>query len=720
MMTVSPGIAANSAPVMLKHYRLGERLGQGGSGDVMAAWDTVLQRHVAIKRLRGMAGSRSEVASLLAEARAGASLDHPAFVKVHAIEEDSEGHAIIMERIHGVTLRALIQEGPPPLAKTLDLLTQAAHAMQAAHARTLVHGDLKPSNMMVDASGVLRILDLGLAFHDDAQATCTVMQPEQQGTIAYMAPECLRGTPPGRRSDIYALGVVLYEMVTGHLPFPALSGLALAAAQMQSDSALWSFPEETPRNVVNLVMAMTAHRPDLRLPSMDHVVAQLATCHNVPLAGRRVRNRWRRMRSALRGRWLAATVAMMLVAGVAAVIVARPWQQVVTYSRAASIGQALDALELFDQPEQLDTAAAGFTALVARDPNHAAAVAGLSLVDSFRYAADTQDETWLRRADASAQQALRLEPTLALAHAARAWVLANRGQRAEAVSACEHALKLEPGNFFAEVGKATFLTQMERFDEAAAAAQAALSRHPQRVFSDTLGTVHYMQGNYAAAEQDFRRSIALQADSSNSYANLNAALLRLGRADEALRVVQRGLLVRPNAWLYTNLGNALYQRGEYVAAADAFARAVNRPAGNPNNYLGWANLADTLRWLPGQAAATQSAYGRARALLAVQLARAPHDSTLLSRMGVYAARSQDAGIALRHMALALAAAPANPDVHYRAALICELLHRRDQALDELAMARQAGYPAAAIEADPDFVALRRDARYQSPTPSGSP
>jgi serine/threonine-protein kinase len=708
-----------ATPDQVKHYRLDRRLGQGGFGEVFEAWDTVLRRRVAIKRLTGGAGLERP-GSLIHEARLGASLQHPAFVKIYSIEQVGAGQAIVMELVSGVTLREFIAGGGAGLDTIVSLVAQAAAAMQAAHACGLVHGDLKPSNLMLADDGRLRILDLGLAFHDDAQATTSVMQLDQQGTIAYMAPERLLGTAPNRQSDVYALGVVLYELITGTRPFAALSGLALAAAQMQSSSALWEFPPATPKPLVDLVHAMTA-RPDLRLASMQAVSERLAACTGTPDGPARPAPRTPAWRS---GDWRAAAARfrrpLPLAVMLAAAMVFGAWQAApyvsgagAPFSRARTIGQALQALESFDQPERLDAAAASLAALLERDPQHAAAVAGMSLVASFRYAGDTQDETWLRRAAAAAQQALRLEPTLALSHVAQAWVLANQGQRGAALAEAEKALVLEPDNFFAAVGKVTFLTQLQRYDEARACAQDMLRRHPrQRVFADALGTVYFAQGNYAAAEQAFRLSIKLQPDSGTAYANLNAALLRLSRNDEALQAVQQGLLVHPSASLYTNLGNALFLRGDYVGAAAAFERAVTAPAGNPNSYLGWANLGDTLLWIPGRAQQAQDAYRKARELLSRQLARAPGDSTLLSRMGLYAARSADAQSATAFTGKALAAAPTSPDVHFRAALAYELLHQRERALAEIEQAKRFGYPAGAIDAEPEFVALRRDARYQ--------
>jgi serine/threonine-protein kinase len=706
-----------------RHYRLGRHLGAGGFGEVREAWDDTLRRRVAIKRLKA-AGLPGHPGSLLQEARLAASLDHPAFVKIYSIEEDGAGHAIVMELIPGITLRELIAQGPVDTARVFDLVGQAAAAMQAAHARGLIHGDLKPSNLMVDETGKLRILDLGLAFHDDAQATTSVMQLEQQGTIAYMAPECLLGKPASRQSDVYALGVMLYEMVCGERPFANLSGLALAAAQMQSSSATWEFPAATPTPLIALIRAMTARQPEQRLAGMEEVCTGLAAFRDgvpaapspapAPVGAPRTAFRGAPLLRRLRSRklWLGAALVLALgVGGVLAIDQMRTADPV--FSRSATIARALHALESFDQPEKLEAARADFAALLARDPNNAAAVAGMSLVDSFRYAGDTQDETWLKRADAAAQQAMRLDPTLALSHVAQAWVLFNHVKREEALAAMEKALSLEPDNYFAALGKITFLTQLRRYEEARVWGEAMLRRHPrQRVFADALGIVHHSQGHYKEAEQAFRLSIELEPDSSNAYANLNDALLRQGRGEEALQVVQQGLRVRPNAMLYTNLGNALFQRGDYVGAASAFERAVTPPAGRPNSYLNWANLGDTLLWIPGREAEARSAYAKAKELLAPRLARAPGNVTWLSRMGLYAARSGDGDGAMQMTAKALAMAPKNADAHFRAALAYELLHHRELALDALAQAKRLGYPASAIEAEPDFVALRRDARYQ--------
>eukprot|EP01034_Spumella_vulgaris_P041851 gene41851-51873_t len=550
---------------------------------------------------------------------------------------------------------------------------QLAVAMEAAHESGLIHGDLKPSNLMLDPTGKVRILDLGLAFHDDAQATTSVMQLEQQGTIAYMAPEVLLGAAPGRQSDIYAMGVILFELATGARPFGTMSGLALAAAQMQSSSNDWTFPDTIPANVADLIRTMTARRIDQRLTTMRQVEQRLATCAerlNSGLSASGIsgdKRTWVTLPpSKLLSRRNLFIVIGALTLGIGA------WQIAVhtpllspampAFSKAQAISRALTALQQHENPERLEAAARDFTAILETDPENAAAVAGMSLVYNFRYLGDSQDDTWLRRASASAQQALKLDMQLALSHAAQAWVLSRQGRHEAALLECERALALEPGHYFGTVGKAVALQRLRRYDDARKWIELAIQRNPgERVFADQLGSVFFDQGNYSAAEQAFRHSIQLQPDSAFAYASLSATLLRQNRSEEGLRVLQQGLQIRPNGHpVGANLqplGNALFARGDYVSAADAFERAVTPPAGNPNSYLRWANLGDALLWIPGRTSHAREAYQKALKLLEPNLQHAPQDATLMSRMGLYSVRAGDTKRAIELLSSATSAAP---------------------------------------------------------------
>ncbi|MES2740898.1 MAG: protein kinase [Pseudomonadota bacterium] len=701
----------------LAHYQIKTCIGEGGYGAVYEAWDSKLCRSVAIKRIK-QAPSGQAGASLLREARLAASLHHAAFVKIHAVEQDGDSQSIVMELVPGSTVKALIESNRIAPSEALDWVGQVADAMQVAHASGLVHGDLKPSNLMVEPCGALRILDFGLATKHDPLATTSLAQIGTQGTIAYMAPERLHGAPPDARSDVYALGIMLYELLCGARPFAVLNGLALAAAHAQSSSDQWDYSPSLSPALVKLIRAMTAHAPAQRLAGMAQVSARLAA-----LSPRRARSRapagvppalpWRP--AAKTGRIAGALLAAALLSvGAWQALPYLPALQLAAtpYSETLEMRRGLASLKLYEQPGRLERARQAFDTMLAHTPGNAAAAAGLSLMYSLRYVNDGQDEVWLQKADAGAQQALMLDAQLALSHVAKGWVLDTQGKYAPAQLAFDQALRLDPLNFFAWHGKSLALRHLRRHAEARAHTLLAAQRFPSEpVFSNELGTIDYEQGDYRAAERHFRRSIEIEPDAVLAYVNLNAALLQQNRGDEALQVLQQGLQVRPSANLYCNLGNALFMRGDYVAAATAFENAVSPTKGAPGDYINWANLADTLLWIPGRAEQARKAYEKARQLLAPRLERAPNDATLVSRMALYAARTKSKPDAEALIRRAQTLAPANPVVWFRAALAHELLGNRASALAAIGKSRQLGYSEKFIEAEPDLVALRRDPAY---------
>lgn len=707
------------------HYELRSRLGEGGFGEVYEAWDTRLHRSVAIKAIRHGGATGTD---LVREARLAASLRHAAFVKVHAVEEHGAGQFIVMELVHGRTLKEILQDDAVALPTALDWVGQVAGAMRDAHASGLVHGDIKPSNLMVEEDGRVRILDFGLALRQDALATETVSlgdvaatgQTDPQGTIAYMAPERLQGATPDPRADVYALGVILYELVCGKRPFATLHGLALAAALVQTSSDGWDYPDDLDTRLIALIRAMTARQPEQRLESMDEVAGRIAELTGKPGADAP------RASAAAPAPVLprrAVRIGAATALGIA--LAAGLWWQVaprigaltqafVPYSEAVEMEQGLARLKQIDVPNALDNAEAHFDRILAHHPESASAAAGKSIISTFRYIGDRMDDTWLRKGDAGAQQALKLNDQLALSHIAEGWVRDTQGRRDDALAAYDRALRLDPSNYFAWWGKAQALRHARRYADAQACIAEAVRRFPrERVFSDELGAVYYEQSDLKAAEQAFRHSIALQPDAVRSYANLSAALMRQNRADEALRVLQQGLQVRPSGMLYTNLGNVLFLRGDYVGAADAFENAVSPTRGSPGSYQNWANLADTLLWIPGRGEEARQAYEKARRLLATRLEGAPNDVVLVSRMGLYAVRSGHKDEAPALLARALALAPTSADVQFRAGLAYELLGDRKRALAAIAAALRLGYPARYVEAEPDLVALRRDPGYHA-------
>lgn len=701
------------------HYELRKCLGAGGFGQVYEAWDKILGRSVALKFLTAPPGQCSRN-QLVAEARLAASLQHLAFVKIFGIESDGQSPYIIMELVRGETLRVKGVPFTSDPAAVLDVVDQVAAAMIEAHAAHLVHGDIKPANLMRESSGTVRILDFGLARQVDPNATQSAMPEDPQGTIAYMAPERLAGRAPTPASDIYSLGVVLYELATGERPYCALHGLALASALMQGDSDRWQYPVGIDHGLLQLIFAMTARDLRHRTPSMAAVRARIAR-----LRGNPGRNRERRLpalpvpwaarlRPGSPIRMLPAMMLLLTLALVADNTSPRSAPPMRHFSDSTAMNAGLQALKRSDRDGAIELALHNFDAVLRHVPGHAGALAGQSLAYSLLFIGDSRDETWLRRAAASANLALASNDQLALAHAAQSRVYSLSGRSQAALAEADRALTLDPGDLWALDVKINTLFRAQRYNEAHAVLGEAQSRMPrERGFSDLEGTMHYQQGDYTRAERAFRQSISLEPDGVFGYANLAATLLRKNRRDEALGVLQQGLRVQPSGVLYSNLGTVLFARGEYHQASVAFEHAVSASKGSPNDYLKWANLADALRWIPGREAASKMSYRRAMQLMRPMLTAAPNDATFLTRMGVYAARLDDQPDALSWVQRGVHAAPSNPDVHYRAALAYELRGHRNDALEHLARATALGYPFSLVESEPEFVALRRDSRYQT-------
>jgi tetratricopeptide (TPR) repeat protein len=711
----------------LGHYEFKRVLGEGGFGQVVEAWDPKLHRSIAIKRLKpALFSARPD--HLLDEARLAASLRHNAFVKIYSVDGDAETQSIIMEYVDGSTLRQMLRAHPLAEPAAIDVVCQVAEAMEEAHGANLIHGDLKPSNLMLDGAGKVRIMDFGLARKLDPDATATTLPEETTGTIAYLAPELLMGATPNVQSDIYALGVVLYEMVMGARPFAHLSGLALAAATIQSSSDAWPFGPAVSSGMASLVRAMTARDLAQRLPDMHAVrAAAEAVLHKpqaalAPPAARQPLLARLRRAVGKRPAFAWGAGALLLALAIAQLTVSTQWGQAHSpfFSESAAMRDGLGALRNSDRDESISLAVDRFSAILARTPDHAAAAAGLALAYSLRYAGDGRDESWLQKADASAQLARKSNDQLALAWVAAAAVRGLQGKHEEALALLDRAYSLDPTNVFAIENRGIMLLRLGRFAEAEKVADTAVAAFPKdRVFRDLQGTIQFSQGHYARAEAYFRQSIQIEPDAVVAYANLSAALLRQEKPNDALAVLQQGLQIRPSGALYTNLGNVLFNRGDYVGAAAAFERAASAAKGYALNYLRWANLADTLRWIPGREAASRDAYQEAIALLQPLLERAPDEVRYTSRMGLYLSRVGQFGRAKELAARALAAAPNNGDVAFRAAMTFELCGERDKALEALRATRALGYPANLINAEPDLLALRRDPRFHQPTPEGA-
>ena len=264
-----------SAPGMLLsgRYRLGNRIAVGGMGEVWSADDIRLARIVALKILRPeLTGDPEFVERFRAEARITASLNHPGIAAVYDYGEVTGGTGpyltgtayLVMELIAGESLSAVLSRtGRLSVPRTLDVLDQTGRALQQAHARSLVHRDIKPGNLLITPGGQVKITDFGIAKVVN-QAPVTRMGMVM-GTAQYISPEQAAGQEAVPASDIYSLGIVAYECLSGSLPFPNENAVAIALAHVRD--APRPLPPDIPPAVAALVMQMLVKDPTARFPN---------------------------------------------------------------------------------------------------------------------------------------------------------------------------------------------------------------------------------------------------------------------------------------------------------------------------------------------------------------------------------------------------------------------------------------------------------------------
>ena len=257
------------------HYEVIKQIGAGGMGEVYLARDKKLDRKVAVKILNEkFAQHESNLQRFIREAKAASALNHPNILTVHEVSASNEVHYIVSEFIKGKTLRERLRESPLPLAEVLDIAVQTANALTAAHEAHLVHRDIKPENIMIRPDGFVKVLDFGLAkLVEQKNKTflglndSTVKQNETAkgvilGTINYMSPEQARGKDIDARTDVWSLGVVLYEMLAGRTPFAGETTNDSIAAILTGEPA--PLDENTPKELQRIVRKSLQKKRDER------------------------------------------------------------------------------------------------------------------------------------------------------------------------------------------------------------------------------------------------------------------------------------------------------------------------------------------------------------------------------------------------------------------------------------------------------------------------
>ena len=761
-----------SLPHALGPYQLEVELGRGGMGVVYEAYDQRLDRRVAVKRLLpgqddGEDGERR--ARLLREAQTTARLDHPAIVQVFDLIDDNDGLWIVMERLHGQSLSALLDEGPLDVETTLRFARQMTQGLAAAHALGIVHRDLKTENVMVLRDGRIKILDFGIAKSVRVEGEDPRWQDLSKtgaivGTGRAMSPEQARGLSLGPRSDLFSLGILLYECLAGVSPFRGKSAIdTLARIISHHPQPIEELVPAVPQGLAELITRLLRKAPELRPASalevertLDGLIEPSRSTHpQEPVMGDeptvmasgavpRLTDEQSRagtlsavevLRLPGRGKaWVAAVALVAFATILAWTLTQAPGTQApgaqepgtqrssnaagqtvaaMASAPAQSYDEAMQSLRWLDDPGIPDRAITTFRQMIELDPESASAHAGLARAywERARSASAGGDPVFMEQALAMAEEAVDLNGYLADARVSLGLVLTSQGRYDEAAEHLDFALDLVPTHADAHYGLGRLAESNKRFDTAEHYYAQAGESQPSPIYFNALGALLYDRSRYESAELAFLQALELAPGDLYSLRNLGALYYAQGRLDDAAGKLQDALKIRPDASLFSNLGTVLFSRGLYSQALAAFEEALAMD-GAANRFIFWINLADAARQVPGRSADAERSYRRGIQMLDDLLESRPDDTRLRSRRGLALARAGDFQKAREDLDFVRSVGTGG-DLYslFRLAIAEELIGERQKALDALSETLRSGFSLSEVRYEPDLVKLRADPRF---------
>ena len=528
-------------------FRVLRKLGEGGMGEVFLAEDTTLRRRVAIKRLSSrLRDVPQAVARFRREAIALAAVSHPNIVTIYSVSEAEDVPFVVMELVEGSTLAELLPPDGFAIERVLELGLGIAAALEGAHGSGIVHRDLKPGNVMLTADGRVKVVDFGLArvldeaLQDGASAAAT-SQGMLVGTLAYMAPEQLVGEAADRKTDLYALGAVLFEITTGRLPFQGTTAPWLMQQILLEPAPLvGDLRPDVPERVTRLIAGLLAKEPSGRPASATLVRDELARCRR----GERIAPRTSVVRQ--------PATAPMVAAGPATMEVTRLlvrgrhlWNKRTEQSLRASIAVFQEVLD--------------------RDPMQPKAWIGiadaLNLLSNYGFSPPGDS---LVRVRAAVSRAVELEGDTG--DALRALALAAwqfEFAWAEAEELYLRAVELDPSSALTRHWYGVLLGITRRFDESFVQLTQAEALDPLSLISlATRGWFTLFAGRPEEAHAIFRRVFSLDNAYFPVYWFDGQALTVLERHDEAIRSFNAAIdLAGRTSRLLGYLGHALGMAG---------------------------------------------------------------------------------------------------------------------------------------------------------------
>ena len=638
---LAPGDCVNG------RFDIQRELGRGGGGAVFLAYDRTMHRNVAIKIVPHGPADQNAQARFEQEARAAGGLAHENVLAVYDVGSHRGAPYIVSEMLEGSTLRQRLADGPVPLPEALDLARQLAAGLAATHEKGIVHRDLKPENLFVLNGGRLKILDFGVAKLMRPASAGDARRPHTRtgaavGTVPYMSPEQVRGAPADERSDVFAFGVILHEMLAGRSPFVREEEVETGYAILNDDPP--PLPRGCPKAVSDLVARCLAKDPATRLQSARELLEALEPLARLPpsaLKGSWTSRPWALLVSALLG---AAVIFAIQKRGIFAPrpevkrlavlsfdVVGGPGDEALTAGLDDILTVRLQQLEPLQKSLQVVSIPRGM-----KDPGEARiagatlALSGtaqwqgpkvaiaVKLIETKTRLIVSAREVSGSREDVSAvgdrllqavSEMLKLEvreiePSLPPSPAQALYVQGRgylqRYDRADnvdrAVEVFDRAVRIDPRYALAHAGRAEALLRRYRathavaaLEQARASGRRALELGPELAqVHFTAGLVHSAAGEGAAAVEQFQQALKIEPANADAPRELANAYDKAGKTAEAEATLRRAVDLRPGSWAECkDLGVFYFRHGRLQEALPFFQRVV---ALTPDNYLSYSNL----------------------------------------------------------------------------------------------------------------------------------
>jgi Serine/threonine protein kinase len=558
---------AAGEPTQWGPFRLIEKVGQGGFGQVYRAWDSTLEREVALKLLlpRGL-DPEEDAKAVLREARLMARVRHPNVVPVYGVDRYDGRVGFWSDFVRGKTLSAqLAAQGPFGYREAAHIGIELGKALSAVHAAGLVHHDIKTGNAMREEGGRILLMDFGLTHEHDAACGFS-------GTAAYLAPELLAGQPASVSSDIYALGILLFHLVTAKYPVEGATFRELKAAHDSgSRRGLMDERPDLPEQFVQVIETAMDRDPKKRYATAGQMVAALSGAigmgtvsteeQAVTTGPERRRNR----------KWaLAAPLAL-----VAALAWFTPVRNIFIPGKSVSLSvggahadylKAQDLLDHYYKPHNVENAVLLFQKTIAEDPKFALAYAGLGRAYFVQYRV-TRDVSLIDKAQSACEQALAIDGELASVHVTLGMLYTLTSRNDLAAQELQQALRLDTKNAEAYGALAELYNKQGRNADVIPSYQKAAELAPADWrWPNQLGYFYLTQGKLPAAIELFQQAVKLTPDNARAYTNLGIGYLRQDLLPEAAMAFEKAIELEPTFDHWANLGTVLSQERKYSQA----------------------------------------------------------------------------------------------------------------------------------------------------------